>query len=243
MRSPATSPDSTSASPPAPRGNFLARLKAATRLPLLDDHLAALIREGDCRTVLDLGCGAVPRWQRFRPEVRIVGIETYLPAIEQARAAGTHDHLIHGDLLSASIPDLLGPLGAGGFDLVVMLDVIEHLPKARGLELLAQCEQLARRYVAIHTPNGFVPQDDVEGNPHQRHLSGWTIADFAARGYSLRGTAGPRFLHGYVGSCRLRGPGRWWLHRLLTNLLAIERHPERAFALLACKDLRGASRS
>jgi hypothetical protein len=63
-----------------------------------------------------------------------------------------------------------------GYDLVVLGDVIEHLGKDEGLALLRTL--LARnRNVLVVTPFHYFDQE-VEGNPHQRHRSHWTIDDF-----------------------------------------------------------------
>jgi hypothetical protein len=63
-----------------------------------------------------------------------------------------------------------------GYDLVVIGDVIEHFEKSDGLRLLRTL--LTRnRNVLVTTPFDFFDQE-VEGNPYQRHRSHWTIDDF-----------------------------------------------------------------
>ena len=63
------------------------------------------------------------------------------------------------------------------YDLVVMGDVIEHFDKAEGLSLLRTL--LAKnRNVLLTTPYWFFEQE-IEGNPYERHRSHWTIDDFA----------------------------------------------------------------
>ena len=50
----------------------------------------------------------------------------------------------------------------------------DAIPRRVGVDSYAP--SIARSRVAIFTTMGFVPQDEVEGNPNQRHLSGWKEA-------------------------------------------------------------------
>lgn len=72
-------------------------------------------------------------------------------------------------------------------DSVFLIDVIEHLKKAEGLELLRRTERLARKQIIIFTPLGFVEQHTLEGGKDawgldgtawQEHKSGWMPEDF-----------------------------------------------------------------
>ena len=81
------------------------------------------------------------------------------------------------------------------FDGCVALDVIEHLPKPDGLDLLQQMEALARKRVIFFTPNGFMPQRSRNGDL-QEHLSGWSVDDFEGLGYTVVGMCGPKTLRG-----------------------------------------------
>jgi len=220
-------------------GSFYSRLKAASSAPSAADHISQLIEAGQCRTALDIGCGSSLLWQKFKPGLRTVGIDADLSSVEKARAANAHDQCVHANILELRVEDLLEIAGVGRFDLVALIDVIEHVPKRRGFELLEKCEQLAAQCVIVQTPNGFLAQGPEHGNEFQRHLSGWFVHDFEGLGYTVRGATGPRFLHGYAGACRIKAPGMRWWHRLLSGALRIERNPTRAFSLVAWKDVRG----
>ncbi len=71
-------------------------------------------------------------------------------------------------------------------DTVFMLDVIEHLEKEDGQQLLDQALRVARKQVVIFTPLGFMPQHYTEsvsweGVSHselQNHRSGWEPHEF-----------------------------------------------------------------
>jgi len=79
----------------------------------------------------------------------------------------------------------------GSFDLVLLIDVIEHLRKREGDRLLEAAKQVARRRVILYTPEGFRKQTPEESasavqrvygvprmvNEFQKHQSGWTRAE------------------------------------------------------------------
>src|SRR6185295_2148371 len=92
---------------------------------------------------------------------------------------------------------LLSNFDGRKFDLVTLYDVIEHLPKKQGFDLLEKCEELSSKYVLLQTPNGFLEQGPEFGNEHQRHLSGWFPHDFEGLGYKVYGTTGTKYLRGY----------------------------------------------
>lgn len=73
-------------------------------------------------------------------------------------------------------------------DTIFLLDVIEHMDKDSGVELINNAKRVARTQVVIFTPLGFMPQhysevsESWEGIEHgelQNHLSGWVPADFS----------------------------------------------------------------
>jgi len=80
------------------------------------------------------------------------------------------------------------------FDAVVLLEVLEHVTEEKGFEILSKAERWARKKIIISTPNGFLPQHEVDENPHQKHLSGWTPSKLKASGFKSHGLAGIKFL-------------------------------------------------
>ncbi len=63
------------------------------------------------------------------------------------------------------------------YDLVLMIDSLEHLPPAVGWRLLDELVQNNRR-VIVSVPNGIMPQGETFGNPHEAHLTTYRIEDF-----------------------------------------------------------------
>src|SRR5688572_14185669 len=107
------------------------------------------------QSLLDVGCGFNSPVQhlRRRPST-LIGVDGFIPAIEQSRAKAIHD-----DYKCISLLEIERTFGANSFDCVVASDVIEHFSEHDALELIAQMEIVSRRKVIIFTPNGFLPQN------------------------------------------------------------------------------------
>jgi 2-polyprenyl-3-methyl-5-hydroxy-6-metoxy-1,4-benzoquinol methylase len=135
------------------------------------------------KRVLDVGCGfgkygvlareyldvAAGRLGPSEWQVKLVGIEgfaNYRNPIHDFAYTEVH----YGDAL-----DLLPTLGE--FDLVLILDVIEHLDKPRAQQLVR--DALARSpAVVVSTPIDFFEQGAEFGNPYEIHRSPWGRGDF-----------------------------------------------------------------
>jgi len=139
------------------------------------------------RSILEIGVGfgkwgVVAReyleaWQgHFRREewrVRVEGIEIF-EGYRNPIWAAAYDQIHIGDATQ-----ILSTLGQ--FDVGLICDVIEHIEKPTGLnlvnQLLAHCQT-----VILTTPMSFWPQREEHGNASQRHVCLWQPADF--RGYN-----------------------------------------------------------
>ncbi len=87
-----------------------------------------------------------------------------------------------------------------GWDLALLVDVIEHMPKADGHALLARLHD-AGTAVLISTPKVFFSQHDPR-NPYEEHVSHWTWQDLVGRYAIMRDASTPDSLIYVV------GPGR-----------------------------------
>lgn len=128
------------------------------------------------RSVLDVGPGwgkaavLLREYLNERP-VRLDAVEMHAPYIDAHRLDRLYDQVHAGDV--CDLPDEL----LAGYDLVLMVDVIEHIPKPRALELL---ERIPGR-VVISTPVEFF--DTGPGLPAtEAHVSHWTVDDFTGTG-------------------------------------------------------------
>ncbi|MBM2823980.1 MAG: hypothetical protein HW413_2726 [Thermoleophilia bacterium] len=187
---------------------------------------------GEAQSVLDVGCGNNSPLGRFqaRPE-HSTGVDIYAPWIAESSAKGIHDEYVQLNVLS-----IAERFASRSFDVVLCCDLLEHLTKQDGRNLLDQMERVARSRVVVLTPNGFLPQGATWGNPYQVHRAGWSAAELHACGYRVSGLSGLALLRGERGTIRWRPARLWTAVSKLTEPLGHVR-PELAFHLLAVKDV------
>ena len=185
---------------------------------------------GDCRTLLDVGCGAESPIRNFSAKLGAVGVDGHGPSIEKSQKLAIHGEYVQMDLLGIG-----GRFGAGSFECVLASDLIEHLKKEDGFKLLGAIEAIASRRVIVYTPNGFLPQKVYDDNPWQEHRSGWTAEELRHRGYRVMGINGWKPLRGELSDLRFKPKIFWRVVSDLTQSL-VRDHPEKAFQLLCVKD-------
>lgn len=193
----------------------------------------------DCETVLDLGCGPSSPVQFAGKFKRKVGVEIFVPYLERSRAQGIHD-----EYFNKKIEEL--EFRPKSFDAVIMIDVIEHMSKEDALATLKLAEKWAKKKVIISSPNGFVPQKELDGNPYQVHLSGWPVNAMKEMGYRSKGLAGLKVLRqenddpsmgdNILSSIRLRPRFFWFVISTLSQIL-VYYFPRLAFGLFSVKRL------
>src|ERR1700694_3578558 len=108
-----------------------------------------------CQSLLNAGCGA-GNVRKFGVPYN-AGIELFKPTFDKAVAAKTHDQLIHGD-----VRELNKHFSEKSFDACLSVDVIEHLTKAEGEQLLLNMERIARIMVVVICPVGWLHQSHIE---------------------------------------------------------------------------------
>ena len=96
---------------------------------------------------------------------RVDGIEIFQPYI-QPYHAGIYDDIKIGNAL-----DVLPTLG--NYDLVICVDVLEHLERAHGEQLLNQIAEHSDAFL-VSTPVHFFAQGAVYGNEAETHRELWT---------------------------------------------------------------------
>jgi len=183
-----------------------------------------------CTSLLDVGCGDQGALLARVPGLPFtVGVDLELPTDDDLVARHTEYH-------EADIRSLSDHFERKQFECVVALDVIEHLTRTEGADLLEAMEQIASKRVIVFTPNGFLPQEPSAANPHQEHRSGWTVDDLARRGYRVIGINGWRPLRGPYAEIRWRPRSFWLRLSALTEPFATG-HPRSAFQLFGVKDI------
>jgi hypothetical protein len=206
-------------------------------IPHLEGDLQAELNS--LSNVLDIGCGPRPLVSRNGTITEIVGVEAYEPYAKRAEISGRYDKIICADALSLELP-------RGCFDAVLLIDVIEHLEHESALRLIAKAEEWARKKIIISTPNGFVEQRALDGNPLQQHRSGWNVDDLRRLGYQSRGMAGLKWLRSEIDgdefgtnilvSIKYKPRFLWFVLASFTQVFTY-RIPKLAFSLLAVKNL------
>ena len=182
-----------------------------------------------CDRVLDIGCGPSSALQHFGFK-HLAGIDGYEPAYRAALTAKTHQELFLGDV--RQMDQIFRP---DQFDACVALDLIEHLPKQDGLELMRSLERIAKKRVVFLTPKGFLPQRHADNDDLQVHLSGWLPAEMEARGYRVTGILGPKFIRGEWHRIKYRPRALWGLISLFGQLTVSRWFPNTAAAILCVK--------
>jgi hypothetical protein len=182
-----------------------------------------------CDRVLDVGCGCSMNL-RWLDIPHPVGVEAYPPSFEEAQRRQTHDELVCAD--ARMIDQHFKP---GQFEACIALDVIEHLTKEDGLQLMAKMERIASKKIVFLTPSGFLPQQHIEQGDLQEHLSGWEASEMEQRGYRVTGLLGPKNLRGQEHVLKGRPRAFWGLVSLLGHWFWTRRRPAQAAAILCVK--------
>lgn len=144
--------------------------------PLLELALAE-----NPRCVLDVGAG-YGKWgfllreylDDFRWAHQIDGVEPWKDYTRRSHADHFYDYLATGTFPECA--DDLSP----GYDLILMVDVLEHYEPAAAIAALRKALDMAPA-VLIATPVGY-PQGAVNGNELERHRSEWFAKDLAEIG-------------------------------------------------------------
>ncbi|MFH1353986.1 MAG: class I SAM-dependent methyltransferase [bacterium] len=137
-------------------------------------------KDDEIDTVLDVACGLSFK-SKFIPAKVRVGVDIFEEYFNH----------IETDLPYAVVRYDVRKLGEifipKSFDLVLALDIVEHLEKDEALDMIKQCEEIAKKAVIIETPKGYVPQNiDIlghGGHEWQTHRCGWETHELEKLGY------------------------------------------------------------
>lgn len=149
-----------------------------------------LLRDGigEAKTILDLGCedGRLLTLLSDGRKWQVTGIDIFQKNVNAAAKKKIFIKAIKGDVVK--IAKQLAKKGEK-FDVVFCSQVIEHIDRKEGEELLSIVDKLAKKKIIMGTPRGFMEQPHafLGDNPHQVHKSGWSEEDFRKRGYKVFG--------------------------------------------------------
>lgn len=182
----------------------------------------------DCNTILDLGCGYNSPIQHCKVPFS-VGVELFEPYLQESKKKGIHNKYIKADIRKVEFKPK-------SFDAVFCSEVLEHLTKEEGYELVKKMEKWARKKIIIKTPNGYLWQDGYDSNPLQEHKSGWGVEEFQKLGFNIYSISGWKQLKGYKGSIKYKPQLLWYLISELTQKV-VYWYPKFAFQLFAIKQI------
>lgn len=123
-------------------------------------------------TILDVACGLSLKSQYMTADIR-VGVDIYEPYLRAIEASVPYA------LVCLDVNKLRSVFIEQSFDVVILLDIIEHLEKEDALHLIQAAKEIAKMAVIVETPEGFIPQDidiwGLGGHDFQTHRSGWSV--------------------------------------------------------------------
>ena len=133
-------------------------------------------------TVLDVGCGksAPMKFINRNRSFYAVGIDIFKPYLKKSKT-----HRIHDDYILCDATKL--PIKNKSIDIVLCTEVLEHLERTLGRELLSEIASVAQKQVVVTSPLGDYEQSAYDGNPYQEHKWIWTPNELEALGYRVIG--------------------------------------------------------
>lgn len=127
-------------------------------------------------TLLDVGSGSGKYGRMLRnargDDCHAVGVEIETSYIERFQL-----HSLYDEVWTADIFARLRSEPERNFDIAILGDCIEHMPKSYGLDLL-NLLAYRTRYTFVISPEFYV-QGAEDGIASQAHISVWSEADFA----------------------------------------------------------------
>ena len=151
------------------------------RLQLQMWLISRRFRSNERISVLDLGTeyGLTGRsiWENY-PLARITGVEVHPPTLEACKEDSPN---VYNELVLSDALEYMRNYNEV-YDVIVAAEIIEHLEREKGFELLRLLKEKSRLAI-VTSPIGFHPLGALDGNPHERHLSGWERQDFESAGF------------------------------------------------------------
>lgn len=139
-------------------------------------------KDEDIVTVLDVACGLSFKSKYIPAQIR-VGVDIYDEYFKHIEADVPYV------VLKYDVRKLEEIFTEKSFDIVIALDVIEHLEKEDALSMIRQCEKIAKKAVILETPKGYIPQNiDIlghGGHEWQTHRCGWEVKELEDMGYTV----------------------------------------------------------
>jgi ubiquinone/menaquinone biosynthesis C-methylase UbiE len=162
------------------------------------EQLQIVLSLVDGCTILDVACGMgrfgyilrINWWGTKKGEIcaepeYLVGIDIFLPFLKKVKY-----HKVYDDVVLCDASFL--PFRGNSFNVVIASEVLEHVEKKRGIQLLKEAERVSSKTIIFTTPHfvrkrGGLPTP--EGfNPYEKHVCRWSIKELHSMGYRVYGT-------------------------------------------------------
>lgn len=148
----------------------------------LSKELSAGLQE---KIIVDLGCGfgiwghILRSWSHIGgSEAYMIGCDVSLKILQKTKKYNPYDEMIICDIKFL-------PFREKYVDIIIALEVVEHLNKNEGMKFLISLSTLAREKIVISTPYGLYKQHDTYEYQFEEHKSFWTEKDFTKAGYNV----------------------------------------------------------
>lgn len=148
------------------------------------NEIVELIVLTDPQSILDVGVGFGKYGFLSREYLELLGGKSryndwkrQIDGIEVFEKYLTPIHnLIYNQVYVGNTMDILPTLKTR-YDLILLIDVLEHLNHEEGVELLEECKKRGRNII-ISTPKDIGSQKDTFDNPFETHKSQWRKEHF-----------------------------------------------------------------
>ena len=158
------------------------RSSPGNRKPILEQIATVAARSsGRPLRVLDLGIGHGTYGRLLRESglhVELTGVEVW--SRYRNRRWDNYDHIVE-----AEISQFLGGVGRSDYDVVLLIDVLEHFDRETGASVLEQVLAMDTLAVIVSTPTTRFPQRAWYGNQFEVHRHCWSDEELADRGLRL----------------------------------------------------------
>jgi len=149
------------------------------------NEILELIIEANPGKLLDIGIGfgkygflSREYLELWDPDAVYGSYKRQIDGIEAFEAYLTPLHrLIYDRIFTGDAREVLPEL-TDRYDLILMIDVLEHFTYEDGLKVLEECRRCGRN-ILISVPKVMSVQDEVYGNPCETHRYNWKWKDFS----------------------------------------------------------------
>jgi len=143
--------------------------------PLFDESIKEIVGLIKPANVLDIGAGAGKYGvliKKIIPTTETIAVEIESDYVNRFSLNDIYDQVWNMDVMGIISPKYYEQ----NFDLVVIGDIIEHLRKSNGLDLINYLVYRSK-WILIEFPHHYL-QNAVEGYTSEAHISVWGESDF-----------------------------------------------------------------